>query len=427
MCRYFLILLLMHFDCAAWAAGAVEICQFFSPSLNEGRDVSVYLPEGYDPDGIDRYPVIYFLHGANCTFTVCYEYLISILDDLIGTGAIRPIIMVRPDGYGCAWGGVNGCSWVNSDLQGAFEDYVAYDVVAFADSTYRTIPNANRRALLGHSMGGFGVMHTALKHPDIFGAVAAHSGYLFFDDFEDLHVPMLIAEQSGPAPWEWYPQPVFTQLWFLFAGGFSPHPGQYPYEVDFPLDEWGVIIPEVWIRWLEHDPARLAAELTPETAPAIYFDCGTNDELLFHQMNDHFHQYISGLGIPHEAQLYVGGHYQQLESRFPISLQFLDDAMNDLASAENARVTSPAKIMRIESGPGFSGPVEVVLTLPQERHVSLRVYDVAGRLVSVLLNRVMSPGESRLSWNVAGHSSGVYFCSLHSGSYQESLILTLIQ
>jgi enterochelin esterase family protein len=114
--------------------GTVEIRQFFSPSLQQNRGVFVYLPEGYDPGGLDRYPVIYFLHGANCSHTVCYEYLISSLDDLIGTGEIEPVIWVKPDGSGCPWGGVNGCSWTNGASSGE--------------------PNAGGSALIGYGSQG---------------------------------------------------------------------------------------------------------------------------------------------------------------------------------------------------------------------------------------------------------------------------------
>ena len=42
------------------------------------------------------------------------------------------------------------------------------------------------------------------------------------------------------------------------------------------------MIPAVFDRWLEHDPAVLAASLPPSNRPAIYFDCGTLDDFVLH-------------------------------------------------------------------------------------------------------------------------------------------------
>lgn len=151
-------------------------------------------------------------------------------------------------------------------------------------------------------------------------------------------------------PWTWEPEAVFTELWFLFAGGFSPDPILEPYRVDFPLDPWGEVRPEVWSRWIEHDPAELARNLTPATAPAIYFDCGMSDELYFYPMNLHLDQLLTSMGIAHEFQSYDGGHFQQLPSRFPISLRFLDNALHKPASAPEPVDPEARAWLRLESG-----------------------------------------------------------------------------
>jgi hypothetical protein len=45
----------------------------------------------------------------------------------------------------------------------------------------------------------------------------------------------------------------------------------------------------------------------------------------------------------------------------------------------------------------------------------MRVYDVLGREVAVLVNEYKSPGSYEVAWDARGHSSGVYLCRLESG------------
>ena len=48
-----------------------------------------------------------------------------------------------------------GSMYSSSITTGDFERFIAYDVVAYIDAHYRTIPNRSARGLVGHSMGGY--------------------------------------------------------------------------------------------------------------------------------------------------------------------------------------------------------------------------------------------------------------------------------
>ncbi len=83
--------------------------------------------------------------------------------------------MVFPDGNGRSG---ETSDWGNSfDQKQLLENFVAFDLVHYIDQTYRTIPQANDRAIGGNSMGGFGAMNIAVHHPDIFGSVISLGGY----------------------------------------------------------------------------------------------------------------------------------------------------------------------------------------------------------------------------------------------------------
>jgi len=96
------------------------------------------------------------------------------IDDLIATGKIQPIIIVMPNldaKYGGSWG-------ANSALNGNHEDYIIKDIVPYIDATYRTLPSSDSRAIGGLCMGGYVAMYLTMRHPDVFGAVVSLNGNL---------------------------------------------------------------------------------------------------------------------------------------------------------------------------------------------------------------------------------------------------------
>ena len=202
------------------AQGTLTNISFFSTSLDTTRDAQVYLPEDYNPADSIRYPVIYFLHGATEDYTCCPE-IAEILDTLIGNHYISPLIVVKPDGSVGPWA---GSMYTNSELYGNFEDYTVSDLVKYIDSNYKTISSRDKRAIWGGSMGGYGSMKLALKHPDIYCAIASHSGPLDFCHFVSW-VPLILNEYGGPPVDEYIPTPyTYTWLFYTAAGDSGQNP-----------------------------------------------------------------------------------------------------------------------------------------------------------------------------------------------------------
>jgi len=150
------------------------------------RDVFVYLPPDYG-SGSRRYATAYLLHW----FGVHAVDLISppedkarwsppmqdILDPVFRRLGTKEMIVVIPDGwtsYGCS-------QWVDSPVNGYFEQYLLHEVVKHVDQNYRTLDRPESRGVLGTSSGGFGAWHVATRNPMVFGAVAVLSGDSYFD------------------------------------------------------------------------------------------------------------------------------------------------------------------------------------------------------------------------------------------------------
>jgi S-formylglutathione hydrolase FrmB len=135
------------------------------------RPLAVYLPRSYRQEPARRYPVVYLLHGyqgSHKQWTAGGNVwnIRDVMDKLIRGGQVREMIVVMPD----ATNRFGGSFYTNSAATGDWEDCIVKDLVAFVDAKYRTLPVAASRGIAGHSMGGYGALKLAMKHPDRFGA-----------------------------------------------------------------------------------------------------------------------------------------------------------------------------------------------------------------------------------------------------------------
>jgi diacylglycerol O-acyltransferase/trehalose O-mycolyltransferase len=149
----------------------VEDWALRTPALREPTHVRVLLPAGYGSDPRRRYPVLYLLHGANSDYRSWTRY-----GDAEAITARAPVIVVMPDGGAMGW----YTDWYEGDrpVQPRWETYHVGELVPWVDATYRTIAARRGRAIAGLSMGGFGALSYAARHPGAFAAAASFSGAL---------------------------------------------------------------------------------------------------------------------------------------------------------------------------------------------------------------------------------------------------------
>jgi S-formylglutathione hydrolase FrmB len=145
---------------------------FRTPAVEDETGVRILLPDGYDADADRRYPVLYLLHGC-CEGNTGYRGWTDELDAERVTAG-WPLIVVMPDS------GPNGgyVDWYNHGAGGPpmWETYHIGQLLPWVDQHFRTVSQREARAVAGLSMGGFGTMHYAARHPDLFVAAASFSG-----------------------------------------------------------------------------------------------------------------------------------------------------------------------------------------------------------------------------------------------------------
>ena len=288
------------------------------------------------------------------------------------------------------------------------------------------------RALLGFSMGAIGAMTIGVSHPDVFGVVAAHSGYFNWDRIRGQMRTAVLAENAGP-PYNYvFGTGTYTSAMFMFAGGYAPNLANPPYMVDYPFDVQGNVVESVIERCIAHNPDVLAAAQPPGVYPAIYFDCGDADEFFMYETNFDLAAAFDALGIPYVFRPYQGNH-SLTEEKLRISLAFIADAFGDLTAVEHRDPVNTINGILLPPSPNpFNPRTTMSFALSAAGRVEIAIYDTKGRKVVQLVDASLAAGAHTVDWtgvDTTGRAmpSGTYFCRLTTSSGVETRKLQLVE
>lgn len=237
-----------------------ETVQFESRLVGAPLPYNVVLPADYKRGSSKnrRYPVLYLLHGLGGSAADW----VSTRAHLADYAAQYPFIIVVPEGKD-GW-------YTDGPAPGAkFESYFVEELIPDVDRRFRTIASREGRAVAGLSMGGYGSMKFALKHPELFAFAASMSGAL------------AVASWTPDLPLPEFVRPSVQRV-YGDAGSAAR---------------------------LENDVYKLARELSPERAkalPFLYLDCGTEDFLI--NNNRDFSALLIEKKVAHEFRELPGTH-----------------------------------------------------------------------------------------------------------------------
>jgi S-formylglutathione hydrolase FrmB len=176
---------------------------FRSPSLASPVKVRVLVPREAASHPTARYPTLYLLHGSGGNAAVWTDLDAEPLTEGMG------LVVVMPDGGDEGW----YTNWPHG-AKPRWEDFHVKELIPWIEAHEPVIAARSKRAVAGFSMGGFGAMSYAARHPDVFAAAASFSGAL------DLGTP------KGSAPGL-----VDAQPWGSWSGPEIAWRGHNPYDL----------------------------------------------------------------------------------------------------------------------------------------------------------------------------------------------------
>jgi len=310
-----------------------EVLKNNPPGDPHVRDVFVYLPPGYD-ESDERYPSVYCLTGFTGRGKMLLNdnpftpNLAERMDKLIALGKIKPMIAVLPNCFTY----YGGAQYINSTATGNYEDYLTREIVPFVDENFRTVNDRGSRAVMGKSSGGYGSLIMGLRHADLFGLVCCTAGDAYFEHCYPMDFVKAFRMIKGDV------KKFMSDLWSTEKHGKDDHAALNTIgmaacyspkgtEIDMPFDlETGEIREEVWQRWLEHDPVRLAEKHVGALRwlKLLFIDAGTRDEFALDVGAKILSKKLTELEVPHIHEEFDDGHFN-ISYRFERSLELISE------------------------------------------------------------------------------------------------------
>jgi S-formylglutathione hydrolase FrmB len=263
----------------ALAAGRVECNSVPSKVLARAVPYCIVLPASFDAQKARTFPVLYFLHGLgdNEQFFV-HSGAWNLAEDMREKGELKDFLIATPD--------ARSTFYVDArDGKERYEDFLLQEFFPYVEKHYRVTAGRANRAISGISMGGYGALYLAFRHPQLFSSVSAHSAALI------VKLPAFLAGAQPNSPRS-----------RVLGGAFGNPPDA--------------------VFWQEHSPIVMARAANLARLH-IYFDCGDQDDFGFEVGAIALDKIMNTRQIPHEFHIYPGRHDPAYFSEhLPASLVF---------------------------------------------------------------------------------------------------------
>ncbi len=192
MKKLFFFLLSAFFSINAFAQkdnqvtiGKIDSIQ--STILNEQRKIWVYVPNGWQADSKQRYPVVYLLDGDAHFYsvvgmiqqlsqvngnTICPEMIVVGIPNMDRTRDLTPTHVDADPPF------MDSASSKTSGGGERFVSFIEKELMRYIDSAYPTQPY---KMLIGHSFGGLTVMNVVMNHTKLFNAYVCLDPSMWWD------------------------------------------------------------------------------------------------------------------------------------------------------------------------------------------------------------------------------------------------------
>jgi S-formylglutathione hydrolase len=263
--------------------------------------ITYYLPKNYDAKRAEPYPLLIQLHGgggsnqAMGSLPVCGSGcpggLGGMLDAAIEMGLVPPMVAVMPSA---------GLSFYMNFKDGSqkWEDFVVNDLLSYMRKQFNIVQGRQGTFITGFSMGGVGSLRIAVKHPEVFQAVASQ---------EPGFMPPALSYDEITLRDKLYPTEGLIKIEQIYG---SPVDKEY---------------------WAANNPATIIAKSPSRLLGlGIYLEVGDQDFFYLDQGTEFVHRVLFDAGISHEYRLVKGADHvgASVGPRFLDALSFIGRQIN---------------------------------------------------------------------------------------------------
>ncbi len=278
------------------------------------RDIIVYIPPNYSQSQSKGFPAAIGLSGfggnARTLFNLdpLSENVEQRMNRLIYEQKCGSMILVIPD----CFTKFGGNQYINSTATGRYEDYIVNEIIPFMQNNY----NISSFGVWGKSSGGYGSLVLGMHHPELFKAIACHSGdaafeYCYLPDFPSAYSSFKQAE--GIRSWldQFWTKPNKKQKSDFIALNILCMAAHYSPDQSSQLGvRTGELNDDIWKMWKRWDPIKMIKQYQNNLKKLnlLYIDCGTKDEFNLHIGARILHQKLENMNIKHHYEEFEGGH-----------------------------------------------------------------------------------------------------------------------
>jgi hypothetical protein len=169
-------------------------------------------------------------------------------------------------------------------------------------------------------------------------------------------------------------------------------------------------------------------------ANGIFFEVTPNKEIVWHYVNPVTDQGLLTQGeTPVKNSVFkikkYAPEYSGLDGRDLTPGKTIEINVTGVEnSPELESLNLPEKFKLAQNYPNpFNPSTTIAFSLPSTNQVSLKVYNIAGQLMTTLVAQQLSQGYHEIMWQAAHMSSGIYYYTLTSGSHSEMKRMILLK
>ncbi|NIP42197.1 MAG: T9SS type A sorting domain-containing protein [candidate division Zixibacteria bacterium] len=211
---------------------------------------------------------------------------------------------------------------------------------------------------------------------------------------------------------------------------------------------------EIFLENGKHEAKSLIAELTYDSERMTYHSTAYNTELIntdrpvFTRTLEYENKVSVSAAVLGQGQVFAGSgtiaviRFENVGSRgSELTLARADIRNNNnrkllgdfTAQTIMASAALPERYELFQNRPNpFNPETEIAYSLPEETHVTIRVYNIAGQVVNTLVDEVRPAGKHTVTWNGTNQSgsrvaSGVYFYRMETTAFQKTVKMILVK